>query len=320
MSTSTFDAAAHPRAVSGEFVEKRNDAPKGSLVAARDLTTETPVAIDEELAELHYSEVRIRYEIDAANATIERYTGYLNDARHTYSHGDYRKAIERAEERIEALRTELGEVQEQQVPFTAEFTRRGGWPRAFLVSGGHLHRSMGCSTCNREGRLTRFAWMTEYSGASEEEIVDAAASRACTTCFPSAPVDVLNRPSTLLTPDEREAAEVKAAREAEKAAKLAEREAKAITAPDGSPLKFGMWEARSLVTAERELVDSLMEMNLDEVKPIPNREFAAERVEWSDRLVAAIAHKKGVPADQVRAEAAVKAQKKSAKILREWGY
>ena len=79
--------------------------------------------------------------------------------------------------------------------------------------------------------------MIEYSGKSEEEIVEAAASRACTVCYPSAPVDVLKRPTRMFGPDELErakAAEERAARKAEKEAKT---KAAAITLPDGTPLR-----------------------------------------------------------------------------------
>src|SRR5699024_1181900 len=64
---------------------------------------------------------------------------------------------------------------------------RGGWNRAFLVAGagGHVHSSTDCSTCRP---TTQYAWMTNYSGADEDTIVSDAGYRACTVCYPSAPV------------------------------------------------------------------------------------------------------------------------------------
>ena len=60
--------------------------------------------------------------------------------------------------------------------------------RAFVVPDGHVHRSMGCSTCYP---TTEFGWVTELSGSTEAEIIEAAGSRACTVCYQNAPVDAL---------------------------------------------------------------------------------------------------------------------------------
>lgn len=122
----------------------------------------------------------------------------------------------------------------------AEFDRRGGWPRAYLVTDGHVHSSMHCSTCNRGEFPTRFFWMLDYSGKSMAEIVEAAGERACTVCYPDAPVNrgqqVVPK-SMMLTPEEIEREKVRgeeAARRAEKRAKAA---LNAITQPDGTPLR-----------------------------------------------------------------------------------
>lgn len=109
-------------------------------------------------------------------------------------------------------------------PLDDEYDRRGGWNRAFLVvtnGRGHVHSSMRCSTCYAS---TRFHWVTEYSNHSETQIVEAAGERACTVCYPSAPVEVLNRPTQMFSDEERE--KQRAREEREK--KRAEREAEAI--------------------------------------------------------------------------------------------
>lgn len=74
------------------------------------------------------------------------------------------------------------------------------WNRAFLVtsSNGHVHKTMACSTCRP---ATEFVWLPQYSGAGEAEIVGDAGETACTVCYPSAPADVLNRPSRVVTAD-----------------------------------------------------------------------------------------------------------------------
>lgn len=315
----TFDDTQHPRARGGQFIDKTNSAPAGSLTLDRDLTQETPVDIDNELAELYYARAKAQHEISGYEQQIERYRKYIaKEARFPGRLADYQQTIERYEEKIAEAEAVISGIVRQELPLEGEYRRRGRWPRAFLVSGGHLHSSMSCSTCNREGKLTRFAWMTDYSGATEEEIVEAAASRACTTCFPSAPVDILNRPSTLLTPDERKQAEERTARDAERARKAAEKDAKAISNPDGTPLRHGYREARSLVTANRELVDALSDIEIDRVQPYGNQNYATERKEWAEKLITAIAHKRGITADEVRAEAEAKAKKKAGSILRSW--
>lgn len=105
-----------------------------------------------------------------------------------------------AARQIAVLTQRMGEYEEA-------FDRRGGWNRAFLVAaaGGHVHSSMDCSTCRP---TTQYAWMTDYSGRSEGEIVGAAGYRACTVCYPSAPTgDEKTLPTAMLTPAERAAAE-----------------------------------------------------------------------------------------------------------------
>lgn len=110
------------------------------------------------------------------------------------------------------LRASLEALAREEARIEAEFVRRGRWTRSYLVTAGHLHTSTACSTCYP---TTSFYFVPSLSGSTEAEIVEAAGERACTVCFPSAPVEIRNRPSTLSTPDEAAAA---AARE-EKAAK-----------------------------------------------------------------------------------------------------
>jgi hypothetical protein len=92
---------------------------------------------------------------------------------------------------------------------------------------------MDCSTCNRR---TGYAWMVDYSGKDEAEIVEAAGERACTVCYPSAPVDVLARATRMFTPDEIAQQAARDERAAAKAVRDAKKIANAIT-PDGSELR-----------------------------------------------------------------------------------
>lgn len=95
------------------------------------------------------------------------------------------------------------------------------WTRAFIVSGGHVHRSTRCHTCFT---TTVFYGVPQCSGMDEAEIVELAGERACTVCYPTAPVDVLKRKTQLFTRDEAEkqriADERAAKRNAKEAAKV----------------------------------------------------------------------------------------------------
>lgn len=60
------------------------------------------------------------------------------------------------------------------------------WSRFFLVTnnGGHIHSSMGCSTCRPS---TMFVWLPQLSGLTEADAVAAQGEILCTVCYPSAP-------------------------------------------------------------------------------------------------------------------------------------
>ena len=205
-----------------------------------------------------------------------------------------------------------------------EFTRRGGWTRAYLVTDGHVHRSRQCSTCNNGEFATKFSWMIDYSGKSEEEIVAAAGDRACTVCYPSAPVARGEKvgPSLMFTPEEIErdqarqkAAEVKADRAAKKAAK-------AITDVDGSPLTAYRWtqkahqkrmrDGRLVDVPEREFSDTLE--TLHAARGWLTDQFEANRSDGGHRdvgkVVAAVAAKEGKTSETVVAEARERARKR----------
>ena len=72
--------------------------------------------------------------------------------------------------------------------------------------------------------------MVQYSNDDENTIVEDAGQDACTVCYPSAPAEVLNRPSRIVTADKVAKAQAKAERDAKKAAKLAKQKADAPTA------------------------------------------------------------------------------------------
>jgi len=228
------------RKVTGQFGEQEHSQPGFELGGGLDLSSHTPVDIDTRLAELYEEHSRIlaplgwreddaekkRAAVEKAEAEGERYEGQL----------DYLEQVaDEADRKVAEIWAAADAKKREAAPYEAEFTARGGWTRAFLTTGtnGHVHSSMDCSTCNREGKVTRFAWMTDYSGADEQTIVEDAAERACTTCYPSAPVDVLSRPTKMFTPDEKRKQEEREAREAAKVERERKKIENALT-PDGS--------------------------------------------------------------------------------------
>lgn len=300
----------------GQFSNKQNIAPAGQLqaVSFATLASQTPIEIDEYLAEQYYAHGVVLYKIDQAKAALDRYERNLERT------GESAPGVRRIEDAIDRLRNQIDDLTDEahrllelQIAPEAEYESRGRWSRAFLVTGGHLHSSMGCSTCNRDGKRTRFTWMTQLSGASEDEIVEAAGDRACTTCYPSAPMDVLSRPSALRTREEEEAAAQRAERDEERARKAAEREAKGITTPDGEPLRSPGRYGRVIATlraAEIELTDTILRYEVREWYR-QDQEALDEGLLWRDQLVDAIAAKKGIPAVDVLSEAKEKAAKKA---------
>jgi hypothetical protein len=180
-----------------------------------DITTATPAEIDEQLDTLSYEHM----------VAITRATQYQKISNDYFDKGmgSYgRKYMADAE----GYAAKAADLMDQIRPLNAEFSRRGGWTRAFLVvnSNGHVHRNRECTTCFAD---TRYAWMTDFSGMDEDAIVDAAGERACTVCYPTAPVSVLNQPTKMFTKDEIAAQERKAELAAKKdaAAKAAVRNA-----------------------------------------------------------------------------------------------
>lgn len=202
-----------------------------------------------------------------------------------------------------------------------EYRDRGGWTRGFLVtsSNGHVHKTRHCSTCLP---TTEFALLPHYSGGTEEQLVSDAGEKACTTCYPSAPVDQLARASRLVGDEAREAREAAAARKVEIAKAKA---AKGITGPDGGELRIpssysykpGMTDLiKTEATAQKEAVDELMNVYTlvtpGAHQPWPERQKERqERIEGRlPLLINALARKRGQEPEQVLAELAPKAAAK----------
>ena len=79
------------------------------------------------------------------------------------------------------------ELKAEVAPFHAEYRRRP-WLRYFLVrqANGHVHREMNCTTCYYD---TEYGWLTDLSDCDEAAMVKQYGEKACTVCFPNAPVN-----------------------------------------------------------------------------------------------------------------------------------
>lgn len=322
----------------GEAMREANKE-AAEVIQHTDLTGWEPANIDAELARLH-GEI---YTLQASRASDYEYLA-RDVARLVYNRRGFRDSASAREvaEAIEDLRAtpegernpmhrqlltradaiarkdaQIDERREQMQPYNKEFDRRGGWNRAFLVTNGngHVHKSMNCSTCRP---TTQFYWVTEMSAKTEAEIVEEAGERACTCCFPSAPVDVLRRPTRLFTPEERaqQASRENRAQAAEQ--RKADKIAKGLT-PDGSEFVVetgDTWKIRGRDVPKTEhfkteraavqwMVHDLAAYQTWRTGGVPDGLKAAHQ-----RIVEAIAAKHGKSLDEVRADIEAKVQAK----------
>jgi hypothetical protein len=187
------------------------------------------------------------------------------DSRIAAAHGVYSKAYSnlswwrkhttgfRAAEHLAEATTEFESAKAALLEVESEYT---GWSRFFLVTntGGHIHRSMNCSTCYPS---TGYAWLPELSGLSETDAVAEYGSILCSICYPSAPVEWTNGVNK---------------KEAER--KDAEKALKAIAAsPEGKKVT----SARDLVSRKFYRVESMMN---DLARLEMDRAYGVESPAW----------------------------------------
>lgn len=214
-------------------------------MATTDPTTMTPVEIDTVLYENYEARLNLHMQLAYATKTLARLNEWLAKAEGARAEVLTRDLAE-AQAHEKELLVSYADLVEAANPFYAEFDRRGGWNRYFLVknANGHVHRGTDCNTCFPS---TVYGWLVDLADCNEDAMIEEWGERACTVCFPSAPTNPLfNRPARV----DREA---QAAREAEKTAKDAAKAEKAITDVDGSPLKIGTEVFRTKVAARNEL-------------------------------------------------------------------
>ena len=316
------------------------------MTTAKDIASMTPIEIDTEIAKISAAigkamESRLKAQTSVHQAAGDRQIregrgipprwGMSLDqaeqkAQELASGTDYQAApARRALVDLDAARLAETSAYEALLPWNAEFTRRGGWTRSFLVTDGHAHSSQDCSTCNRQGQLTNFSWMVAYSGLNEAEIVKDAGERACTVCYPSAPVDDLKRPSKMFTPEEIDRQQKREEAEAAKTKRAAAKAAKAIANPDGTELKVfnHHWPERQVRQGNEikvipahddfttlETLHSARGWITDWYGEAARGGHPSYREDDRQRVAEAIAHKEGKTREEALAEAQARAKRR----------
>lgn len=142
------------------------------------IADKTPSEIDAEIAEYGNRIASQQAGLAQAEAQMKR----LNEGRRVY---DSPETIER---RIAKYNAEIAVLKAEAAPFTDAY-RAAPWSRYFLAtsSNGHIHSSTSCSTCNNGYGRTNFNWLTEFSGADADAMIEIFGEDMCSECFPSAP-------------------------------------------------------------------------------------------------------------------------------------
>lgn len=203
----------------------------------------------------------------------------------------------------------------------------GMWNRYSVVPGGHIHTNG--RACHTLRPSTTVLWAHPVSGDTVDDAIATYGTVLCTHCFPEAPVeqtggkvltDADGNPLTLA-----QAQAIKDAKEAEKAAKLAAKNAKAVFDPATGELVQGpdlreIKTERSLVTAIVDTLawygrgDSWGGSRLDG-KYRDQDNYPTYR-EWLDYAYAALAAKHGKTVEEVKAEMDKKLQARNARAGR----
>lgn len=311
--------ASEPAPVKVKDAQPEAKSPAVQAVEKKALAVKT----DTRLAEIYEASLdlkgqqeRLAYDIHRSGGSVNtapKYSGKKVWARsldeamtdfdgQTYDRATWERSVAKYqanEQKLDALDKEAGEL-------NTVYLDAGTWTRAFLVTnkGGHVHRSMSCSTCYP---TTRFFWLPEYSGSDEDQIVDDAGERACTVCYPSAPVKTLSKPTKIFSDDEKQQAIARQERAASKTAK----DAKALNNPDGSDLLVKNHYSvtypdhlKTDVSAQNWYVKNAADLQAKHAEHI-QAEFPITRASL-EKILTALAAKHGKTVEEIRAELAPK--------------
>lgn len=158
------------------------------------LTQEQMSAIDQEIAELYMEAFKWDGYLNSyVKRLYKKYIGPRRSSRESdiqiLNRLEEIGVSERDKDQLEYAWRYYNKVQEYLGKYQEAQSKYEGWSRFYIVPGGHIHNSMGCSTCNKGGIATQFGWLPEISGLTEEEAVNKHGKILCSVCFPSAPVE-----------------------------------------------------------------------------------------------------------------------------------
>jgi hypothetical protein len=271
------------------------------VLVSTDLTTKslsemTPVEVDTELFRIYNLAMTVESRIAGEVKFIERMTKRAEKA--PLSAWDQRN-YEEAKARLVGYQEQRRAYIAEKAPFDVEFIKRGGWLRYYRVTNGngHVHREMECRTCFP---TTAFAWEVELADCDEAAMVTEFGEKACTVCFPDAPaLPSFNGPG-------RRNREAQDARAAERQAKAEAKAAKAITTPDGTPLKVVRFGRSERLDTERAARIEASDLWLTAAGHVEDKYTTPERVAEAQvalgTIVGAIAAKHGLSTDEVLAD------------------
>jgi len=219
---------------------------------------------------------------------------------------------------------------------SALWAAHGCWMRYSVVPGGHIHTNW--RDCHTLRDTTTVLWAYQASGDSVEQAIEVYGTVLCTHCFPEAPVEqtggktLTDADGNVLTKAEAQA--IKDAKDAEKAAKLAAKNAKAVFEPgtDKLVLDADLREIKTERTLVTEIVDMLARIGYgDRLNERSSSATKRDRKtweiisidesyptygEWLDYAYAALAAKHGKTVAEVKAEMNKKLQAKNARAGR----
>lgn len=223
---------------------------------------------------------------------------------------DAEKSLARLRAAIDAVKVAEAAQAEQD----KEWAEHGRWPRYTVVPGGHIHKEMGCFTFHRGNQRTDVRWAYPVSGDSVEEAIEVYGAALCTHCYPDAPVEKtldrvgIDADGNPMTKAEMTA--VKDARQAEKDAKLAAKNATQVVDP---------FTGEVLFKTERAATNAISS-NLGSMRWYGESHPSYQ--EWADAVelvVVALASKRGVDPAELRAELDARADKKAdADLKKAW--
>lgn len=231
-------------------------------------------------------------------------------------------------DKLAEARAELAAAKQAEDAQDALWAAHGRWNRYSVVPGGHIHTNG--RACHTLRPSTTVLWAHPVSGDTVADAIATYGTVLCTHCFPEAPVeqtggkvltDADGNPLTLA-----EAQAIKDAREAEKAAKQAAKNAKAVFVPGTTDLVQGpdLYEIKTERTLVTEIVNVLARYGRVEMASGSSRLDSKYREqdkyptyrEWLDYAYAALAAKHGKTVKQIKAEMNKKLQAKNARDAR----